>query len=103
MTATPDATLPFVLDDGRTPSWKRVPMGRKTVTHGIPPVDRPATTRTGRRHTPAGGDGETTCEHCDQPLTRDDIWGWIHTGGRYLCYDPTTGEPLSLPASPAIA
>jgi hypothetical protein len=69
------------------------------VTHGIPPGEQAATRA--QRH--LSSDSGTNCEHCDQPLTRDDIWGWIHTGGRYLCYDPTTGEPLSLPASPAVA
>jgi hypothetical protein len=72
------------------------------VTHAIPSVNEPAS-RTPHRHAPDEGVTAATCEHCDQPLTRDEIWGWIHTGGRYLCYDPTTGEPLSLPASPAVA
>ncbi|MEJ3750024.1 hypothetical protein WEI85_43020 [Actinomycetes bacterium KLBMP 9797] len=50
---------------------------------------------------PANGEPETPCQHCGLALTRDDIWGWVHANGQYLCYDPNTGEPMSLPAQPA--
>ncbi|WP_281904292.1 hypothetical protein [Phytohabitans aurantiacus] len=45
---------------------------------------------------------ETPCQHCGLSLTKDDIWGWMHANGQYLCYDPNTGEPMSLPAQPAV-
>jgi hypothetical protein len=50
---------------------------------------------------PAGEASRPTCRHCRQPLFRDGLWGWMHAGGRYLCQDPATGEPLCQPATPA--
>lgn len=62
------------------------------MTDGTPSATPPAA---------AAPPAETACAHCGLPLTLDDIWGWIHANGRYLCYDPNTGEPLSMPAEPA--
>lgn len=63
------------------------------MTHSVPPVSGvPSASE------PAG---ETLCQHCGLALAQDDIWGWVHANGRYLCYDPNTGEPMSLPAQPA--
>jgi hypothetical protein len=39
------------------------------------------------------------CLHCSEPLMLDDLWGWVHSGGRYLCRDSSTGEPLCQPAT----
>ncbi|NES27786.1 hypothetical protein GCE86_10560 [Micromonospora terminaliae] len=51
---------------------------------------------------PALGTGHRpTCQHCRQPLFEDSLWGWMHAGGRYLCQDAATGEPLCQPATPA--
>jgi hypothetical protein len=61
------------------------------VTDATPSVSQPAPA------TPT----EANCQHCGLPLAHDEIWGWIHANGRYLCYDPQTGEPMSLPAQPA--
>ncbi|PSK67753.1 hypothetical protein B0E53_00224 [Micromonospora sp. MH33] len=43
----------------------------------------------------------STCQHCRQPLFKDWLWGWMHTASGYLCQDPTTGERLCQPATPA--
>lgn len=63
------------------------------VTHSVPSVSESTT------GAPAE---ETPCQHCGLSLTKDDIWGWMHANGQYLCYDPNTGEPMSLPAQPAV-
>ena len=66
-------------------------MEGNAVTDGKPSVTPPA----------AEDAPEATCAHCGLPLALDDIWGWIHANGRYLCYDPNTGEPMSMPAEPS--
>lgn len=66
------------------------------MTHGLPPVSQPG------QYAADGTAAEATCQNCGLPLVREEIWGWIHANGQYLCYDPTTGEPMSLPAQPNI-
>jgi hypothetical protein len=46
-----------------------------------------------------GESASPECLHCGEPIELDDIWGWTHTGNRYLCVDPSNGEPLCSPAT----
>jgi hypothetical protein len=47
---------------------------------------------TGKQSTPR-------CLHCSEQLVLDDLWGWVHAGGEYLCRDRESGEVLCQPAT----
>ncbi|GAA4704358.1 hypothetical protein Prum_022540 [Phytohabitans rumicis] len=83
--------LAKVADDGTEALLRGCQTEGNAVTDATPSVNDPAAT------TPT----EATCQHCGLSLALDDIWGWVHKNGQYLCYDPNTGEPMSLPAQPA--
>ena len=48
---------------------------------------------------PETGDTVPHCLNCDERLMLDDLWGWVHYGGRYLCRDGASGELLCQPAT----
>jgi hypothetical protein len=48
---------------------------------------------------PETGDAVPHCLNCGERLMLDDLWGWVHYGGRYLCRDETSGELLCQPAT----
>ncbi|MEU4236748.1 hypothetical protein [Actinoplanes sp. NPDC026619] len=39
------------------------------------------------------------CLHCAEQLVLDDLWGWVHDNGEYLCRDRESGELLCQPAT----
>jgi hypothetical protein len=39
------------------------------------------------------------CLHCADQLVLDDLWGWVHETGEYLCRDRESGEFLCQPAT----
>jgi hypothetical protein len=39
------------------------------------------------------------CLHCADELVMDDLWGWVHDSGQYLCRDKRSGELLCQPAT----
>lgn len=52
--------------------------------------------------TGGAGTGKQTkpcCLHCSKELILDDLWGWVHRNGEYLCRDQDSGEPLCQPAT----
>ena len=52
---------------------------------------------TGR--TGAGKPAKPCCLHCSEELILDDLWGWVHRTGEYLCRDRDSGELLCQPAT----
>lgn len=51
------------------------------------------------RPQPENGGAAPRCLNCREQLMLDDLWGWVHYGGRYLCRDGTSGELLCQPAT----
>ncbi|GAA2608625.1 hypothetical protein [Paractinoplanes durhamensis] len=47
----------------------------------------------------AGNQSTPRCLHCADPLVLDDLWGWVHDSGEYLCRDRESGELLCQPAT----
>lgn len=39
------------------------------------------------------------CLHCAEQLILDELWGWVHDTGEYLCRDSESGELLCQPAT----
>ncbi|GAA0581827.1 hypothetical protein GCM10010172_78570 [Paractinoplanes ferrugineus] len=46
-----------------------------------------------------GKQAKPCCLHCSAELILDDLWGWVHRNGEYLCRDRESGEPLCQPAT----
>ncbi|MET3423645.1 hypothetical protein BJ973_002857 [Actinoplanes tereljensis] len=46
-----------------------------------------------------GNQATPRCLHCSEQLVLDELWGWVHDGGEYLCRDRESGEVLCQPAT----